>query len=486
MQQLQALRAERERYMESLPNEASSSSSTHHPPPGAFASQNPAAGLSSLGLSFPSSHDFPAASPPDGSAAPGHTLDAWAAPDGDSEMADQAHTHAQSQQASGSRASKPRSRPSAAATNSDGTPPKRPVDSTKRAADSDAVPGSSDLTRSDSNSYRPWPKAPSPNEPSGSYPPIKLNLSRVDRKALGPDSRVTEAFFGRDEAEERKLFQPHLVDLKERRREERAKKAEMLEEKRRKALQRRGIDPNDNDGGEADGGKASSPDGPSGKKAPHVLLTEAEKKANHIASEQKRRANIRKGYEMLCAGVPALREALEKEGGGGGGGGEDGDTSYDVGGERIDGRAGPRSEAVVLGKSVEHLRQLLEEHRDLCSRRDHARAKLARNKLGVDVVVVPGSEDAGEASAATSTAPANAKKGKAAGGAGKGKGAAAAKSDKKGTDGAAAECKAAGSKAAGKAASKASKSSTGGGEDGVKKEQTDDGAEVEVDGMQED
>lgn len=42
------------------------------------------------------------------------------------------------------------------------------------------------------------------------------------------------------------------------------------------------------------------------------LLTEEAKRANHIASEQKRRANIRKGYEMLCAVVPALRDQLPR------------------------------------------------------------------------------------------------------------------------------------------------------------------------------
>lgn len=57
-------------------------------------------------------------------------------------------------------------------------------------------------------------------------------------------------------------------------------------------------------------------DGPSNKKpatntrrcrkAPHELLTEAEKKANHIASEQKRRQNIRLGFDQLIDIVPSL------------------------------------------------------------------------------------------------------------------------------------------------------------------------------------
>jgi hypothetical protein len=66
------------------------------------------------------------------------------------------------------------------------------------------------------------------------------------------------------------------------------------------------------------------------EKQPHVLLTEAEKKKNHIASEQKRRANIRKGYESLCALVPGLQGEEEEEE------------------EENKGGTGGRSEAVVL------------------------------------------------------------------------------------------------------------------------------------------
>lgn len=99
-----------------------------------------------------------------------------------------------------------------------------------------------------------------------------------------------------------------------------------------------------------------------------TLLSPSQKKANHIQSEQKRRANIRKGYEALCETVPALREALReeemrgspsdladvegKEGKGRGrtkrgrGRGKSEDMA-----EKVDGRAGPRSENVVLSKS---------------------------------------------------------------------------------------------------------------------------------------
>jgi hypothetical protein len=97
-----------------------------------------------------------------------------------------------------------------------------------------------------------------------------------------------------------------------------------------------------------------------------TLLSPSQKKANHIQSEQKRRANIRRGYEALCETVPALREAIKEEeamalaanddsrsGGvamkGRGKRGRGRGKLED--GEKIDGRAGPRSENVVLSKS---------------------------------------------------------------------------------------------------------------------------------------
>ena len=94
-----------------------------------------------------------------------------------------------------------------------------------------------------------------------------------------------------------------------------------------------------------------------------TLLSAQQKKANHIQSEQKRRANIRRGYEALCDTVPALREAIraEEEGSANGNGNPgNGGACGGVGrrkrakgedGEKVDGRAGPRSESVVLQKS---------------------------------------------------------------------------------------------------------------------------------------
>ncbi|KAJ2866157.1 Transcription factor [Coemansia erecta] len=60
------------------------------------------------------------------------------------------------------------------------------------------------------------------------------------------------------------------------------------------------------------------------------LLTEDEKKANHIASEQKRRQNIRVGYDQLIQIVPTLTPSQ-------------------------------RSEALILQKTVEYVKYLLME-----------------------------------------------------------------------------------------------------------------------------
>lgn len=42
------------------------------------------------------------------------------------------------------------------------------------------------------------------------------------------------------------------------------------------------------------------------RKPAHELLSEDQKKANHIASEQKRRANIKIGFDQLVDMVPSL------------------------------------------------------------------------------------------------------------------------------------------------------------------------------------
>ncbi|KAK9767302.1 Transcription factor [Basidiobolus ranarum] len=74
-----------------------------------------------------------------------------------------------------------------------------------------------------------------------------------------------------------------------------------------------------------------------GKKAPHELLSEKEKKANHIASEQKRRQNIRLGFEQLVDIVPTLSQCH-------------------------------RSESAILQKSVEYIHQLIAQRQQLKQR----------------------------------------------------------------------------------------------------------------------
>lgn len=84
---------------------------------------------------------------------------------------------------------------------------------------------------------------------------------------------------------------------------------------------------------------SSTPNGASAKQAPSVpedkpRLSEQEKKSNHIASEQKRRAAIREGFDRLTELVPGL------EGQG-------------------------RSESIVLKKTVDFMHLELQERRRL-------------------------------------------------------------------------------------------------------------------------
>ncbi|KAK9469465.1 hypothetical protein V1512DRAFT_288654 [Lipomyces arxii] len=77
---------------------------------------------------------------------------------------------------------------------------------------------------------------------------------------------------------------------------------------------------------------------PKSQKPPGELLTPQEKKANHIASEQKRRQAIRDGFDALTELVPGLT------------------------------RSQSRSEAVVLQKSLAFLKEKLDEHKTLIER----------------------------------------------------------------------------------------------------------------------
>ncbi|KAF8440382.1 hypothetical protein L210DRAFT_3319045, partial [Boletus edulis BED1] len=112
------------------------------------------------------------------------------------------------------------------------------------------------------------------------------------------------------------------------------------------------------------------------------LLSPSQKKANHIQSEQKRRANIRRGYDALCETVPALREACQAEDEQLFADGKPRNRRRGKGkakiddGEKVDGRAGPRSENVVLSKSIDYLHELLSEREALMQRHQAARSAL--------------------------------------------------------------------------------------------------------------
>jgi len=96
---------------------------------------------------------------------------------------------------------------------------------------------------------------------------------------------------------------------------------------------------------DGDDRRSSTPAGPSPSSSKQIAssnqadkdkprLTEQEKKTNHIASEQKRRAAIREGFDRLTELVPGL------EGQG-------------------------RSESIVLNKTVEFMRLQLRERQEL-------------------------------------------------------------------------------------------------------------------------
>ncbi|ORX53574.1 hypothetical protein DM01DRAFT_310416 [Hesseltinella vesiculosa] len=74
-----------------------------------------------------------------------------------------------------------------------------------------------------------------------------------------------------------------------------------------------------------------------GKKPPHELLSDEQKKANHIASEQKRRANIRIGFDQLVDIVPTLSHCH-------------------------------RSESLILQKSFDYIQQLMDTKTQLKDR----------------------------------------------------------------------------------------------------------------------
>jgi len=91
-------------------------------------------------------------------------------------------------------------------------------------------------------------------------------------------------------------------------------------------------------------------------------LTEQEKKNNHIASEQKRRAAIREGFDRLTELVPGL------EGQG-------------------------RSESVVLKKTVEFMRLKLQERRELIAEIERVGGRIDDSLRILWSYLIPFSED---------------------------------------------------------------------------------------------
>ncbi|KAH9815774.1 hypothetical protein DFH28DRAFT_247083 [Melampsora americana] len=108
------------------------------------------------------------------------------------------------------------------------------------------------------------------------------------------------------------------------------------------------------------------------KKDKPGLLSQEQKRANHIASEQKRRAAIRQGYDKLCLVVPSLNQSNSswKE--------EEEklgkkkrkksliNPNQSVVVEEVENqRTGSKSEAIVLAKTVEYLKELEIERKEL-------------------------------------------------------------------------------------------------------------------------
>ncbi|CCM03100.1 uncharacterized protein FIBRA_05220 [Fibroporia radiculosa] len=139
--------------------------------------------------------------------------------------------------------------------------------------------------------------------------------------------------------------------------------------------------------------KPSSNTGKSRASAPSskpALLSPSQKRANHIQSEQKRRANIRRGYESLCAAVPALREAIALEEASanteGDSAGVKGKRKRKKGDENgLDGRAGPKSENVVLAKTIDYIKSLIADKETLLAHYQTARAKLSQDHPALSV-----------------------------------------------------------------------------------------------------
>lgn len=94
-------------------------------------------------------------------------------------------------------------------------------------------------------------------------------------------------------------------------------------------------------------------------------LSIEEKKANHIASEQKRRSNIRKGYDTLASMLPAVTktepESVPEE----------------------DARANLPNEVSILLEAVEYLQGRLQRHEQLRQRKKDLQHQLFQRYAGM-------------------------------------------------------------------------------------------------------
>ncbi|RKO99407.1 hypothetical protein CXG81DRAFT_27826 [Caulochytrium protostelioides] len=100
-----------------------------------------------------------------------------------------------------------------------------------------------------------------------------------------------------------------------------------------------------------DAGSAPASTSASTSAAGKPLLTESEKRSNHIQSEQRRRASIRDGFAQLVSLIPACQPP------------PDGTVGPTSGGAAV-----MRSEAVVLQEAVRYIEQLLSDRTQLIAR----------------------------------------------------------------------------------------------------------------------
>lgn len=210
-----------------------------------------------------------------------------------------------------------------------------PLESMGARRSTSPIPPAIPLRRSASYDDRTGSDTPPKYNPNGTAD-MKMDINTVMRSI----PRELHRFFALTDTKD----QPHLDELR----------------KRKRNLQQR-IDSGDPDAlAELREFRAAKR-----RSNPNGLLSEQEKKANHIASEQKRRANIRKGYDMLSNALPKLR----------GRGAENKDEeSMDA-----ENKGGVLSELAVLEEAIAVLEERLEEHRELLARKAELQTRILQS-----------------------------------------------------------------------------------------------------------